>query len=390
MDTNIRAFKGLNNVSNPLRLGLGWLAQADNIDVSETGAIVKRSGCSLAMAGNILSGFSTYDYNRMYLVDGGNLKTMTGPASSKTLKTGLSSAVMNWTEINDQVFYNNGVDRGIIFQDNTLKDWAWVQPGVVSLSAGTGNLDAGTYQVRCLFILPDGRKTGASDDGVAFTLTSGQSLVISNIPQTSGGRTEVYIAPANSTVYQLAATTTATAMVWNATPETLGMDLPIGLLDPLPVGADIILAWKSRIYASQFMPTENQTVIWYSQPLGFHLFDLSSDFFIVPGKVLMLAHHDDVVIVGTDQRIFAYDATGIKELASYGVVPGVNWDEDEGQTYFWTTRGLCQALPFKNLTESHVSVAPGVQAGGLIVRKGGRKRYLVALHQGGTAFNTYS
>ena len=44
----IKEFRGLNNVTDPLRLGLGWLATADNIDVTDTGSIIRRKGYSLA------------------------------------------------------------------------------------------------------------------------------------------------------------------------------------------------------------------------------------------------------------------------------------------------------------------------------------------------------
>jgi hypothetical protein len=78
-------------------------------------------------------------------------------------------------------------------------------------------------------------------------------------------------------------------------------------------------------------------------------------------------------------------------LAPYGALPGQHWslDEDDGMVLFWTTRGVCQALPFSNLTERQVSVAPGLRAGGAIVYSGGQKRYVVAIQQGGSAFNKY-
>jgi hypothetical protein len=41
---SITRFKGLNNVADPLRLKLGWLAAADNVDVSNTAALETRRG----------------------------------------------------------------------------------------------------------------------------------------------------------------------------------------------------------------------------------------------------------------------------------------------------------------------------------------------------------
>ena len=133
--------------------------------------------------------------------------------------------------------------------------------------------------------------------------------------------------------------------------------------------------------------------MWFSEALAFHLFNLNSGFFIVPGRVTMLAPTEDALLIGTTARIFAYSEK-LDLLAKYGVVPGQHWVEDEQvdgskRILFWTTRGVCSALPFTNLTEKNVSVAPGIRAGGTIVRQGGQKRYLVALQQGGSAFNSY-
>lgn len=296
---DVKTFKGLNNVTDSLGLGVEWLAKADNIDITDTGGLSARAGYSLVRAGNISAAYTTADFQRMYLVDGGAIKTFDGT----TLKTGLSGATVYWAEINDQVFFNNGVDSGVIYPDNHVEDWR--RPITVNKYIGA-----------------DGQELEA-------------------------------------------------------------------LLDPLPLGTDVIQFWGGRAFAAQFMPTENQTVVWFSLPLGFHLFRLDSDYIVVPGRVHMLAPHDSALVIGTEDAVMAYDGTKLTQLADYGVVPGQHWAEDDERLLFWTTRGVCAALPFSNLTERQVSVAPGVHAGGTIVRSGGQKRYVVALHQGGAAFNSY-
>ena len=295
---DIRAFKGLNNVTDPLRTGTGWLTVADNVNITDSGSITVREGYSRIKTGSFSSVYATKDFQRLYLVDGTVLKTV----DDVVLVSGLSLNTMYWAEINDQVFFNNGVDSGIIYPDNRVE--AWRRPITVNK-----------------FIGADGKELEA-------------------------------------------------------------------LLDPLPLGTDVIQFWKGRAYAAQYMPSEDQTVIWFSLPLGFHLFSLDSDYIVVPGHVRMLAPHDDALIIGTDAKVFAYDGVKLGELADYGVVPGQHWALDDKRVIFWTLRGACEALPFKNLTERQVSVAPGAQAGGTIVRSGGQKRYVVALHQGGAAFNS--
>ena len=387
--SSIKSFKGLNNVSDPLRLGLSWLAQADNIDITDTGAVKKRSGYSKTLAGTFTGAYATLDFARMFVVDGGVLKALTGPASAVPLLGRLSAAPMHFTEINQQVFFNNGVDRGVILPDNTVIDWAWQAAAAPNVAAVTGSLPAGLYQVRCTFTLADGRETGAGESA-EITLADGQALQISGIDYALGAVTNTYIAPADSSVFQLARRGTASAFVWNNPPDDLGIDLNTNFLDPLPRGADVIQAWKGRIYAAQYFAESNQSAIWFSKPLGFHLFNYNSGFFLVPGRVLMLAPTDDALIIGTEARIWSYLGDKLEELAPYGVVPGWHWAKDDERTLFWTTRGLCAALPFSNLTERQVSVAPGISAGGAVVRHGGQKRYLVALHRGGSVFNSHT
>jgi len=385
---NIARFLGLNNVTDPLRLGLGWLRTADNVDITDTGAIKKRVGYTRSLGAAAITGaYATEDFSRLYFVDSGNLKAMAG-SGAVTLVTGMGSAPLQWTEINEQVFFTNGAASGIICPDNTVLPWAWAVPGAPTVSAVTGTLPAGLYQVRITFTLPDGRMTGASES-TELVLTEGQALQIAGIAQAAGCTTNVYIAPADSEVYGHAATPAGSAMVWNEGPETLGRELQGATLDPLPEDVVAIQAWRGRIYAAQYMPEAGQTAIFRSQPLGFHLFDLAQDLILIPGKVTMLAPQDAALVIGTDQSVLAYDGDKLIDLAGYGVIPGQHWakDEDDGRVLFWSARGLCAALPFANLTEQQVSVAPGLRAGGTLVRFDGQKRFVVAIQQGGNAFN---
>lgn len=296
---NITAFKGLNNISDPLRLGLEWLAQADNINISDTGAVSKRDGYSLARTGNFASAYATIDFTRAYLVSALAIQTFEG----ENIAVLSSTAPMFWAEVNENVYFNNGIDSGVIAPDHSVSAW---RGAPVSYGAGF-----------------------KGDDG-----------------------------------------------------KDLGV-----LYDTLPLGATVIQHWRGRMYAAQYFPSENQTAVWFSEPMGFHLWNLDSNFVMLPGKVEMLAPHDDALVIGTDERVYAYSGDKLVALAEYGVIPGQHWTRDDQQILFWSARGLCAALPFQNLTEKQISVAPGVRAGGCLVRSGGQKRFVAVLQQGGSPFN---
>ena len=384
-DLQVTRFKGLNNVSDPLGIGLAWLTTANNVDITDTGRIQRRSGFSSSIAATAISGaYSTIDHQRAYYVDAGVLKSFAGV----TLASGLSGASMHWAEINNQVFYANGVDFGIVAGDNTVLPLAWTAPGTPTLAAASGSLAPGQYSVMCTYLMADGRETGPGA-AASIDIQEGQALQISDIPQANGMVTRTYIAPANSTAFQLAYEGFQTTRLWDYSPNSLGLDLATDDFDPIPTGSTVIQFWRGRLYAAQYFPGSDMTAVWHSQPLGFHLFDLATDFLAIQGKVLMMAPTEEALVIGTDKEIHAYTGDAIRVLATYGVVPGWCWsrDDDDKSVYIWSQRGLCKAMPFANLTSGHVSVAPGVQAGAAVVAQGGQKRFVVALHAGGTAFN---
>lgn len=391
----IAPFRGLNNVDDPINGGLENLERADNVEVTKKGGLRKRDGYDLTFAGDITSAFGTENHARLFIVEGGALKFMTSPTTAQSLRAGISAAPMHSAEINGDVYFNNGLQRGIIRGDNSVIDWAWPVPAVPAVAAITGNLDPGLYRVRCAFVLPDGRLTGGGD-AAEIVLEAGQALGISGIPQAPGCVTEVYICEANKTEFLLAARTTDTALNWFHGPDALGEELDSDTLSPLPEGADVFCFWKGRCYAAQYLPESSQTVIWISQALQYHLFNLAEDFLLVDGHVVMLAPVADGIVIGTaignGDKVLLTTGTGFTELAPYGVVPGwpAAFDEDSKTMLFWTARGLCSALPFANRTEARLSVAPGIRAGAEIVRSGGTKRIVVALQAGGTPFNAFS
>lgn len=386
-DLKVTRFKGLNNMADPLDMGLSWLTTANNVNITDAGKIKRRDGYTLDTAGVIEGAYSTIDHDRLYYIDDGSLKARNGRTTLATME---STDPMHWAEVNQDVFFNNGTDSGIIKPDNTVLPLSWLVPGTPTLSAVTGDLAPGKYDVMCTYLLDDGRETGA---GIAASIEiiEGQALQISRIPQATGMVARVYIAPANSTAYQLAYEGYDTARTWNYSPNSLGIDLMTDDFDPIPDGADVIQIWRGCLYAAQYFPGTGNTAIWRSQPLGFHLFDLATDFLAVDGRVLMLAPTDEALVIGTDKAIHAWSGEQINKLASYGVVPGWCWardDEDEGKSvHIWSQRGVCKAMPFANLTSGHVSVAPGVQAGAAVIAQDGQRRFVVALHQGGAAFN---
>lgn len=395
-DLQVTRFRGLNTTGDPLTLGLGWMTDADNLLITGDGKLGRRDGfaatATLACTA-ITAAYATRDQERAYLIDAGVLKT----ADGVTLSSGLATNTAYWAEVNDLVFLANGTDALMIDADNTVLTWDWPIPPTPALSAVTGGLAPGLYRACCTYILPDGRETGPSNI-VEIELTDGQALQLAGILQLSGYRTRTYICPANSTVFGLASASTATALLWNFPPTSLGIELRTEDCDPIPEGCDVIQHWQGRMWAALYDQGSDTTAIFQSKAFGFHLFDLD-EAVAVTGRVLMLAPTDGGLVIGTDEHIWVRMPDGqLGKLAHYGVVPGMSWafdlledgrDNDKA-VLFWSQRGLCRALPFANLTAGHLSVAPGVKASAAVIARRGEKHFIANLHAGGTAFNPFA
>lgn len=382
-----REFSGLNNVTDPVRLGTRWLVRADNIDVTESGGLRRRSGYERTIAGAPTGVYATRDESRLYVVEAGDLRQILDDMTPRVLASGLSREV-HWTEFNDQVLYVSGDASGIVEADGAVLPWRLPVPSVPTVSAIVGgSLPAGQYRVACTFVLGDGRETPAST-AAEITAEQGAALQVSGIAQLSGARTRVYIAAADSTAFQLAFDGAAASEVWSSPAHTLGMELQTLGMDPLPHGVGPIAIWRGRAYASMYLQETEQSVIWRSEALAPHLWNLGEGFFMVPGRVLALAPNDAGLFIGTDRAMHALSADGLLSLLdSYGVVAGWPWAEDGKRLLVWTTRGLCQFPEFANLTERRISVAPGIHAAAAVIEQDGQTRFVASLHAGGIPFN---
>lgn len=386
----LRNFRGVDNVADPELLRTGWLRVADNVDVTPRGALQRRPGYELVLSGAFTGTYATTDQAvpRMYVVDGGVLKQVHADMSTTALTAGLSDALMHWAEVNGETFFSNGPDKGCIRLDGTVVPWDWPVPGAPALAASSGAMPPGRYSAACTYTLPDGRETGASEVQ-HLTLTAPGGLLVSDIPQIPGVRTNVYIGPADSTVLQHAVTTALGAVTWNASPDALGEELLTLGLDPVPGGATIPAVWRGRVWVAEYAPRSNVSAIWASEPLGYHLFNLQGSFLQVPGEVVMLLPHAGGLVIGTRAAIYVWDGEALATLAGYGVPAGHpgTVDLESGTCFFWTDRGLCRALPFENLTAGRLHVDPGTHASTAIVQLAGLKKLITTTRPGGAAFN---
>ena len=235
------------------------------------------------------------------------------------------------------------------------------------------------------FVDADGREGGASAS-IALEVMRG-GITLTDIPSEAACFTNIYVAQ-RGTVFNLAAVLPEGGRAFTVNRPPAGRELVTQFLDPPPPAGRHVTEMGGRIYMAEYMPVADASAIWFSEPLGFHLFNLNSNFFQVPGEVVQMGSgKDGPLVICTHNRTHLYDGSSLQTV-EYGAVPGQHADRGpDGRLYFWTTRGLCRAAPFENLTESRVSVPPGRFAAGGVLQQHGYARYVVALQSGGAAFN---
>lgn len=379
-----KSFKGLNTVTDPIRLDLRWLTKAVNVHATSTGGIERRMGYECLSRTPTITAFSRSDSKFTYLQRDSSITDLTGGELVKTT----SNKPMWWGEVNNEVYYSNGADAGkFIGYEPSVWRLPTPKEPVVTTTSGVGGIAQGEWQVRSTVVAIDGRESGWSEAAIvgatSFSIT----------PSFFDGYTSrIYITPPGGSSPQYAGTLYAPGTVsWSGSPDQLGFDATTNFLDQLQPNVDVFAFFKASCYASEFMQQSDVSVVWVSEPLGYHLFNLNSGFMLFPGRVLMLVATEDALIIGTDRAVFAFDGKTLTRVALYGVVGGQNCVRDTqvktGRVLFMSTRGLCEALPFNNLTEDRVAIPPASRAGGVFMQQDGHCRFIATLHGVGSAYN---
>lgn len=394
-EVKFASFAGVVNTRSPKDIGLSDIALGDNVVVTDTKKLLRRDGFSAYIEGSVRSAFGCGD--NLYVVIGDSIYRSVSATDLHLVVSGLTGTRYHWDDLNDEAYFVNGVEAGILAGD-TFKPWrldvpptptvdvvsTGVAPVVVANVGGT--YTSATFRVCATYLTADGRETAPSDFAVVET-TPYAALLRVTCP-TAYARTNFYCTEPDGSVFRLLSSTTASTATFN--PQASGRPLTTFGKFSLPNGVThVCTTQKGVVLTAQYYPDLRQTLVFKSEPLGYHLWDIEEGYFAVPGEIGVFLEVAKGVVCGTTSGIWFYGFDGSFELlASYGVVPGFGGDTTpESVAYFWTTRGMCKAMPFENLTEANVSMAPGLAAYGGILYVNGMQQFVAVTHGGGEPFN---
>lgn len=289
-----KGFKGINNVQREERLEAGELTAAVNVDIDETGAIMRRLGSADLAAGAF---HSLYEGPSMTLaVRDGNLVRL-NPASGATLATIVADIgarrVSYQLAPNGRVYLTNGVTMGSTNGTDFLTIGVPRPPHIGNVaSLGPGELF--TINVAIGYKRQADGLEGGLTHGIAQT--NGTELSFVGLPQLDGYDIVAYAAPANhQNLYRLGTTSGETfgfrpdgVLGGIATWDALGLQYDslhslryTEFLSPPPYGSRLAL-WNGRLLLAA------GRALWASRPYMIELFDLRRDYKMFLADITMV------------------------------------------------------------------------------------------------------
>jgi hypothetical protein len=346
----LTAFKGVRNDISLERFAPDDLSAAVNVDLDETGKIMRRLGSSQVAAGAAHSLFC--GGGSAYVVVNGILNELL-PDMSTVAIAPVSSRVA-YATVYGTTFWSDGAQTGsLVSATNT--PWGIVPPPALSMSNVAGGLRPGRYLAAMTYVRATGEESGAvgyteidvgTNEGILFG-----SLPVSTDPQVTTKR--IYVTTCNGAV------ALETMLLDNDTTSAVLADMPVQgaqistqFMGPPPAGQVVkYFSGRALIGSGNFLH--------YTEPHKYGLVDRRFGSVGFDSDVRTIAPVNDGVFVGTataNYWLAGNDPTTwqVSKIATYGAVLGtevvlrndlVGQEGVNGSAIAWmTTRGLAMGF----------------------------------------------
>lgn len=389
-------FSGINNVALPERTDPKYLKEADNVDITKDGAIIKRPGYTLKIAGDYHSLFESSIGT--FVVSNGAIYIIHNDYSTTQIVSGLANTDFKWVEVNQTVYYTNSQSTGEITRSGgvyTHNSWGIASPASSpSLSEGFGSLHEGVYQVAIGYVTNNGDESGLSAINTITLSTDNKGIVLNNIPTSSDPRVtkvRIYCSTQNGEgLYYLKDITNGTAAT--TINNLYGMVTPNNTFNKIPVkaGTDIFY-YEGRIYI------EDGNVLWYTNKYDYGYYNPAKNFFILPSDIRECMPVDDGIWVGMDslyfmagkepEKMYLIEKEPIKVVKDSGVrIPGAYiFIENTPLGYKWlftSDKGIFVAFSsgvVLNTTERNVGFPEAEEGSATFIQMDGINKYISLL-----------
>ncbi len=397
---NLEAFSGLNNVLPPERTEVKYLKTAMNVDIDKTGGIRKRKGYSLEDSGDYHSLWA--DGSSCFAVKDGDLVRIRSDYSTEVLVSGVGTLPVKFEKIDDKVYYTSSAFTGVIDSDGRRNFGISAPNPRPHLTASTGILSKGTYQVALTYVAADGRESGA---GLAQMIDVGDNsgIALSGIATSADAtvdRVRVYCSTPNGEMLYLVEELphpTSTFTIFNVHDG----------MTPLQ-SFNVFEAPRGHIirYAHGRVLIAEDNILWYSEPFAYEWWKPHSNHYVFEERITAVMPTEGGCWVASDKLYYligkdfssvkrkevepvkSVEGSDVKIIGSYIFIEktpiGYKWlITTEKGVYVCFNDGI--AL---NLTEKNVVFPEADKGTAMFVQEDGINRYVSLLEKKRDSDNT--
>jgi hypothetical protein len=381
----ITKFLGLRNTVGEARQPLGALTHATNVLIDDSGSITRRKGSVKLADGAITSSYGTRDNSAIYIVDFGTIYRFDGE-NFIFICDGMGNGTVHWCEESSNLVFAQSEHRFISIENDVATDLNVPTVTDISVTHRTGNLPAMSFGIMAQYVNSETGLRGALSQYQVVDVAESSSLFI-EVPPIDGYFVAIYGFLQNSGAWSLIGETANVLLL---------VDYPITnepsddvYLNVMSVPKDIAaMTYHLGKICIVTLMNESISLVQFSIPNFYHLFDAINETFEVPDVITSVASSNGVLILTGVRSIWAFADDSLQRLAPYGTPVGKPITQlPTGELLIWTYRGVCQYPEFKNLTENNFSVPAGFGCATSIYEHDGSKYLAIATDDAGTAFN---
>jgi hypothetical protein len=374
MTVEIKVRDGVRNDVTSERFTPRDLLVGNNVDIDGTGKLSRRLGRAEVSSGAASSLWS--DGMQAFYVRSSQLYQLHPDYSSTSVATGVNPTV-SYGALDRAVYWTDNKQSGRV-KDGVNTRWGIEVPTpTFEVSTTFGDLPAGTYGVTITY-LRNGMESGAPR-GKFLAVPENGAIRIQNIPtaaDTSVDGAIVYITRPDGEIFfrsALLGPADTDVTVYATHEDTL--PLRTQFKGPAPAGHTVGF-YAGRSYVGQ------GSVLFYSDPYEYELFDLGRNFIQFEGPIRIFAPVNDGVFVATDRQTFFLAGREPSEFVSSLVLPfgGVQGTLTYPRNDEITDRGV-QGIAA--MWVSHAGVCLGTTGGGLVNMTGDRYELPTVVKGGG-------
>jgi hypothetical protein len=307
------------------------LQDAQNVNISDAGSVIRRKGYKLEVGAVNGKGNSCFaDEYGLYFCDGSDLIKAVNDGGTWTTKVIRSDLTVNkrmsWVKGQGQTWYSNGIQKGkFVFGEHApfSVETPASQPTV---SSSSGDFSAGRVGIAVSFVNKAGEESGTQIRVYVDVLDNG-GVRVSDLPQPSSkdiAHIRVYSTDSNGTLpYKYADIPVGIRSITVTRSNSKGLALFNELTDEFPA-CEQLEVWRG------FMLGVQENILWYSEPMRFGLCQLQSNFIIFEAPITNILALDDGFYVVADKTYFISggqpDNWTRREVLPYGEgVKGTTW-----------------------------------------------------------------